>query len=79
MNNIGSDDSTNHFKSIEILIMLMTVLGGVLAVVAVEVPWIYFITRGGSQKRDHYTITFRSIRVHPVETVSTLRPVADHT
>lgn len=41
-----SDDSTEHSMPTEILLIATTVLGGVPAVVVVEVPWTYFTTWG---------------------------------
>jgi hypothetical protein len=47
-----SEDSAKYPQRTEILLIRMTLLGGVPAVVAVEVPWTYFTTQGVSPRRD---------------------------
>lgn len=52
MNEEGGNDSTKCSQRIEDLKTPVTVLGGVLAVVAVKVPWASFIMRGVSPQCD---------------------------
>jgi len=47
-----SEDSAKYPQRAEILLIRMTLLGGVPAVVAVEVPWAYVTTPGIPPHRD---------------------------